>query len=67
VPIRDCGQALCGVISSGDPKETDRHNPDANNQPLVGTVLIDIGAVVVFAGFFYLLFAARRDLATPTV
>jgi hypothetical protein len=22
--------------------------------------------VVVFAGFFYLLFAARRDLATPT-
>jgi hypothetical protein len=68
VPIRDCGRPLCGVISSGDPKETDRHNPDANkrNQPLVGTVLIDIGAVVVFAGFFYLLFAARRDLATPT-
>jgi hypothetical protein len=69
VPIRDCGQAPCGVISSSDPKETDRHNPDANkrNQPLAGTVLIDIGAVVVFAGFFYLLLAARRDLATPTI
>jgi Uncharacterized protein conserved in bacteria (DUF2147) len=69
VRIRACGQALCG-ISSGDPEETDRHNPDTNkrNRPLLGTpVPIDIGAVAVLAGFFYLLFAARRDLATPTV
>jgi uncharacterized protein (DUF2147 family) len=45
VRIRACGQALCGVISSGDPKETDRHNPDASkrNRPLLGTpVLIDM-------------------------
>jgi uncharacterized protein (DUF2147 family) len=45
VRIRACGQALCGVISSGDPKDTDRHNPDASkrNRPLLGTpVLIDM-------------------------
>jgi uncharacterized protein (DUF2147 family) len=45
VRIRACGQALCGVISSGDPKDTDRHNPDAGkrNRPLLGTpVLIDM-------------------------
>ncbi len=48
VRIRACGQALCGVISSGDPKETDRHNPDASkrNRPLLGTpVLIDMKSV----------------------
>jgi uncharacterized protein (DUF2147 family) len=48
VRIRACGQALCGVISSGDPKETDRHNPDVNkrNRPLLGTpVLIDMKSV----------------------
>jgi uncharacterized protein (DUF2147 family) len=48
VRIRACGQALCGVVSSGDPKETDRHNPDASkrNRPLLGTpVLIDMKSV----------------------
>jgi uncharacterized protein (DUF2147 family) len=48
VRIRACGQALCGVISSGDPKDTDRHNPDAGkrNRPLLGTpVLIDMKSV----------------------
>jgi uncharacterized protein (DUF2147 family) len=48
VRIRACGQALCGVISSGDAKETDRHNPDASkrNRPLLGTpVLIDMKSV----------------------
>jgi uncharacterized protein (DUF2147 family) len=48
VRIRACGQALCGVISSGDPNETDRHNPDVNkrNRPLLGTpVLIDMKSV----------------------
>jgi uncharacterized protein (DUF2147 family) len=48
VRIRACGQALCGVISSGDPKDTDRHNPDASkrNRPLLGTpVLIDMKSV----------------------
>jgi uncharacterized protein (DUF2147 family) len=48
VRIRACGQALCGVISSGDPKETDRHNPDVNkrNRPLLGSpVLIDMKSV----------------------
>jgi len=48
VRIRACGQALCGVISSGDPKETDRHNPDASkrNRSLLGTpVLIDMKSV----------------------
>jgi uncharacterized protein (DUF2147 family) len=48
VRIRACGQALCGVISSGDPTETDRHNPDAakRNRPLLGTpVLIDMKSV----------------------
>jgi uncharacterized protein (DUF2147 family) len=48
VRIRACGQALCGVISSGDPAETDRHNPDVNkrNRPLLGTpVLIDMKSV----------------------
>jgi uncharacterized protein (DUF2147 family) len=48
VRIRSCGQALCGVISSGDPKDTDRHNPDAGkrNRPLLGTpVLIDMKSV----------------------
>ena len=48
VRIRACGQALCGVISSGDPKETDRHNPDAakRNRSLLGTpVLIDMKSV----------------------
>jgi hypothetical protein len=70
VRIRACGQVLCGAISSGDPKETDRHNPDANkrNRPLIGSpVLIDVGALVVLASFFYRLWAARQDLATPTV
>jgi uncharacterized protein (DUF2147 family) len=45
VRIHPCGQALCGVISSADPKDTDRHNPDAGkrNRPLLGTpVLIDM-------------------------
>jgi uncharacterized protein (DUF2147 family) len=48
VRIRACGQALCGVISSGDPKDTDRHNPDAGkrNRPLLGTpVLIDMKSI----------------------
>jgi uncharacterized protein (DUF2147 family) len=48
VRIRACGQALCGVVSSGDPKETDRHNPDAGkrNRSLLGTpVLIDMKSV----------------------
>jgi uncharacterized protein (DUF2147 family) len=48
VRIRACGEALCGAISSGDPKETDRHNPDVNkrNRPLLGTpVLIDMKSV----------------------
>jgi uncharacterized protein (DUF2147 family) len=48
VRIRACGQALCGVISSGDAKETDRHNPDAGkrNRPLLGTpVLIDMKSI----------------------
>jgi uncharacterized protein (DUF2147 family) len=48
VRIRACGQALCGVISAGDPKDTDRHNPDASkrNRPLLGTpVLIDMKSV----------------------
>jgi uncharacterized protein (DUF2147 family) len=48
VRIRACGQALCGVISSGDPRDTDRHNPDASkrNRPLLGTpVLIDMKSV----------------------
>ncbi len=45
VRIRACGQALCGIISAGDPKETDIHNPDAGkrNRPLLGApVLIDM-------------------------
>ena len=45
VRIRACGQALCGIISGVDPKETDIHNPDASkrNRPLLGTpVLIDM-------------------------
>jgi uncharacterized protein (DUF2147 family) len=45
VRIRPCGQALCGVVSTADPNETDRHNPDAGkrNRPLLGTpVLIDM-------------------------
>jgi uncharacterized protein (DUF2147 family) len=48
VRIRACGQALCGVISSGDRNETDRHNPDASkrNRPLLGIpVLIDMKSV----------------------
>jgi uncharacterized protein (DUF2147 family) len=45
VRIRSCGQALCGVVSSADPNDTDRHNPDASkrNRPLLGLpVLIDM-------------------------
>lgn len=48
VRIHSCGEALCGVISSADPKDTDRHNPDAGkrNRPLLGTpVLIDMKSV----------------------
>jgi uncharacterized protein (DUF2147 family) len=48
VRIRACGQALCGVISTAEPNETDRHNPDAakRNRPLLGTpVLIDMKPV----------------------
>ena len=48
VRIRSCGQALCGVVSSADPDDTDRHNPDASkrNRPLLGTpVLIDMKSV----------------------
>jgi uncharacterized protein (DUF2147 family) len=45
VRIRSCGRALCGVVSSADPNDTDRHNPDASerNRPLLGLpVLIDM-------------------------
>jgi uncharacterized protein (DUF2147 family) len=45
VRIRSCGRALCGVVSSADPDDTDRHNPDASkrNRPLLGLpVLIDM-------------------------
>jgi uncharacterized protein (DUF2147 family) len=48
VRIRACGQALCGVVSTAEPNETDRHNPDAakRNRPLLGTpVLIDMKPV----------------------
>jgi uncharacterized protein (DUF2147 family) len=48
VRIRACGQALCGVVSTAEPNETDRHNPDATkrNRPLLGTpVLIDMKPV----------------------
>ena len=48
VRIRACGEALCGVLSSGDPTDTDRHNPDVakRNRPLLGTpVLIDMKSV----------------------
>ena len=45
VLIRPCGQALCGYASGADPKDTDRHNPDASkrNRPMNGLpVLIDM-------------------------
>jgi uncharacterized protein (DUF2147 family) len=48
VRIRACGQALCGVVAAADPRDTDRHNPDASkrNRPLLGTpVLIDMKSV----------------------
>jgi uncharacterized protein (DUF2147 family) len=45
VRIRVCGQALCGVVSVADPKETDRNNPDASKrsrQVLGMPILIDM-------------------------
>ena len=46
VQVQPCGSALCGLISSAkNPRDTDRHNPDASkrSRPLLGLpILLDM-------------------------